>query len=480
MKKKKYNNGGELFKNLGAMATYVNPAIGTGLSLFGTMLDQTQTNTINTNVQQNKNPYGMFKNGGQFNGFKQFNTVSHNQGGQSINTDGVPSGKGVAEVEKKENMIKYHNLPDKQGQQYIFSDKNKTAQKLKAIVKKYNKNYKADTDPITKTAIEFEAKELEAKNEIINQQKQEFSNGGKYPNGGPFGNPKLAGTLLEMADAGRTPAPTSLPALNNPVFSNTVSFPLNNQFSTPENAPIDYTNATDQGNNQSFVPQNNPTNPVDGTKLLTALGYGIKVANTFGKTDKDRMIMPNYQLSDARMNSLNANLTQARQEATGVSNVASNINKNAASSFSQYRNREMNNLGNLQDKFAQIAASEQELRNNIAGNQGQYELNKAFANQRIQDDNQIRNLQNKARKQDMQSAFAGDLLAEADRIAANENLKNIANATTAETMSILKTMFPDFGVDEELATALQQYSRGEISEADFNKIKSEKTLIKFK
>lgn len=116
--------------------------------------------------------------------FKQYNAPMHQQGGQTIDANGNPTGdnsKAVAEIEGRENM-----LVDKSGRNpnYIFSDFLDTSDKAAKI----NKKMKGD-DEINRrgrrVAFSQLKRENEAKKKLVN-----FLSGGKYQTGGPFdGNP---------------------------------------------------------------------------------------------------------------------------------------------------------------------------------------------------------------------------------------------------------------------------------------------------
>lgn len=464
-------HGGSFMENIVPIASAINPMLGMGLELSQSKLNQ----PIDVNpVEQNTNQFG-FKYGGQMNGFKQFDAPSHAQGGQMINSEGVPSAVNPqAEIEKKENMMTYFNLPDKAGQKYIFSEENGTADKLKKAMKKYiSDNHKPDLNDITRNAIEFDAKEIEGENEKINEQKnvQEFKKGGEYTLGG---NP-----YFDVAKA----ANKSIEAMNTLNSGTTFTNPTGNRsdfsgVSTPD------TGASQAGLVDSNTEPYNPESQqmglpkVNSEDLLTALGYGMKTMETFRKPDIDKLIMPDYTSSDARFDKMSADLTQARQGVLGQSNRASELNRGAASSYSQFRNRELSNIGNTADALANVGQQEQQMRNNILGVQGQYELNKAMTDRNIEDDVQVRNLQNQAQSRNIKRQFAADLISQADTIAANKNMKNIANASLEESKMILNTMFPDFNVSDEDVKLIQQLSRGEITQEEFE-TKASKELIKY-
>lgn len=113
-----------------------------------------------------------YKDGGLVNtsseDFKQFNTESHEEGGQYIDKNKNPTNnpdKAVAEIEKKENSYK----------DYIFSDTllykgNKT---FANQADKINKKYKDREDVISKNSLDIELTDLMKKNEKVKTQIQQ-------------------------------------------------------------------------------------------------------------------------------------------------------------------------------------------------------------------------------------------------------------------------------------------------------------------
>ena len=135
--------------------------------------------------------------------FKQFNTESHEEGGQFIDKNKNPTNdqnKAVAEIEKKENSYK----------DYIFSDTllHKNEITFAKQADKINRKYKDREDVISKNSLDIELTELMKKNEkqrqLAEEQNQqllanvmrfggdikEFKNGGKVVDPIYTDNPK--------------------------------------------------------------------------------------------------------------------------------------------------------------------------------------------------------------------------------------------------------------------------------------------------
>lgn len=93
------------------------------------------------------------------NQFKQYDTVSHAEGGQNIDANNNPTSnpdKAKAEIEKKENSYK----------NYVFSDELGFAK----LAKKINKKYEGREDLISKKSLDLELTELMKKNEKAKQE----------------------------------------------------------------------------------------------------------------------------------------------------------------------------------------------------------------------------------------------------------------------------------------------------------------------
>lgn len=128
--------------------------------------------------QRNFVPGGtmQYKTGGSVRGHKQYNAPSHDQGGQTINENGVPVPNTGHEVQKKEAAYKYSRLKN---DTYIFPD-------TKALNKLLNKYKDANTNPQAKTALELEINKLEKQNEMKKAKtNKEYKKGGnvKYFDG---------------------------------------------------------------------------------------------------------------------------------------------------------------------------------------------------------------------------------------------------------------------------------------------------------
>lgn len=470
------------------------------------------------------------RQGGEVTGFKQYNAPSHEMGGATIGPEGnLTTTNPAAEIEGTENKYTYSRLPGKQGKTYIFSDANGTSTMVKDIVKQFKKGgYNPDLDGPTKNHMEHKISQVESLNEITNQVKDymQMRYGGKYQNGGPFDTSFLEDNRRELAAANkeyiaRNPLGNiniqSRPRANDPFITSDIASgitaPIQSrevQLGLPNDLPTDkpmrsmdpYDDASYDpdlsglgqgimnvasgiGSLSEGITSVDPNNvPIEGTnkigldEALRAGALAFNATQLFSSPENEQLVSPNYGAADEQMKRMSADLTQARQDALATSNLAGNLNRNAASSYSQFRGRQLANLGNLSDQLGRIGAQEQSLKNTIAGTRGQYEANKAvdLANRRYQ--NQINNAQNRAANRNMKRAVVSDFLAEADRLSTIKSNKAFAEATTKEALAILKNKYPDFQVNENMVTELQRLARGEITPEQLSEKSME--ILKFR
>jgi hypothetical protein len=458
------------------------------------------------NQEGNTDIYTMnqqMKDGGEVSGFKQYNAPSHEMGGQMVNKEGVPDTQNpVAEIEGTENSYKYSTLPDKVGTNYVFSDANQTSNMVKDIISKY-KNKNPDTDLTSKAAMEMEIKGVEDINETINAAKNAVSNmvqmryggktkyapGGSLSGGMPPQDP-LTGPMSGYENIQEVPTfkPLDFSLSDNPYNRIEMFRPIPELF-TRGNDQVESmsasTNTMPEMNlsnipspNVNVNPANTPNTDKSGIgldQILRTAGLVASGIDALQPAEEDRLITPDYSKSDERINAMNATLDQARQDVTGASNRASDLNRGASSSYSQFRARELSNIGNLQDQLGRIGMQEQQMRNQILGQQGQYEANKANVVRNIEQEQQVANLQNKARSQDIRRQFMADVVAEADRLSTAKDVRNITAAKIEEGKALLNMIAPDFDVNNDMVSNLIKVSKGQMRPEDL----SDQELIVF-
>lgn len=475
------------------------------------------------NQEGNTDIYTMnqqMKDGGEVSGFKQYNAPSHEMGGQMVNKEGVPDTQNpVAEIEGTENSYKYSTLPDKVGTNYVFSDANQTSNMVKDIISKY-KNKNPDTDLTSKAAMEMEIKGVENINETINAAKNAVSNMMQMRYGGV---PKAEGgiPLRSAQNSFSMPSfnvkdiltqnkmmlpPQQIPMGTDGVDGSYELYPMTDPYAystsnqknlggwkrvpSLETLPNTYDLVANKGAVSSVAPDpfkdipefSLDNKPEEGDKKKIGLDQILRTAGLVASgidalqpAEEDRLITPDYSKSDERINAMNATLDQARQDVTGASNRASDLNRGASSSYSQFRARELSNIGNLQDQLGRIGMQEQQMRNQILGQQGQYEANKANVVRNIEQEQQVANLQNKARSQDIRRQFMADVVAEADRLSTAKDVRNITAAKIEEGKALLNMIAPDFDVNNDMVSNLIKVSKGQMRPEDL----SDQELIVF-
>lgn len=398
--------------------------------------------------------------------FKQYKAKKHEHGGQLVNNLGVPDlNNPVAEIEGSENSYQFQNLSS---DNYVFSEENNTAALTKAIIKKYSKGKNADLDEPTKNALEMELTVAKKINELIKNSKQApnsqiMNTGGAID---PLVNPTPI-TSLQVQSLTQPVAPLPNPiSVEPPNKINLGEFASNNLGST-----------------------------------LSTVSQLANVSQLFNKPEVDTPIQPDYRQADAQQAKLSANLDQSRQDAVSSRNLVSNLNRNSSGSYSTYRSREAQNIGNLQDNLANIQLQERQLQNNIAQSRTGYETNKALTNAQLERQSREINDQNEAANRNIKRSVVSDVAAEGSRqqtiqnnqeyiqdVIANKkelteaqiaNNKALAQASVEETRLILNSLYPNFNIDEEFQDALRQLASGEISEQEFNIIKQKKQPLNF-
>jgi len=471
---------GETIEQVSPLANLAIPGLGTAISTIASLYSNEET----------PDPYPLKKQmrgGGSVKGYKQYNAPSHEQGGMLVNKEGVPSQTNpAAEIEGTESAYTYTMAPNN-GSPYVFSDVNGTSKLVKDIINKY-KDKNPDMDLPTKAAMEMEIKNVENINDAINKtvsnivEQRKLALGGDITPGlpNPYDITDNSQGQYEIHPLRPSYALDQLPRekMNIPKLDNPYDatkdqyefFPINPSIDTTK---LPQTNINGQNNN---ILDNTPGNQaveqrglnLDMGSILRTAGLVGSGIDAFQRPDKEEAIFPDYSKADERMNNMNADLTQARQDVLAATNRASELNRGAASSYSQYRTRELSSIGNLQDQLGRIGLREQQMRNQILGSQAQYETRKAENIAQIKDNLQVRNLQNKARVQDLRKQFMSDLVHEGDRLSTIKSNEAISQAKIKEGVKLLQMIAPDFGVNEDIVRNLIKVSKGQMNAQDLS------------
>lgn len=138
--------------------------------------------------------------------------------------------------------------------------------------------------------------------------------------------------------------------------------------------------------------------------MAPAIGQSIK--DLFNQPDERELNITDFNTARSRFNSMNADLTQSEQNALAATNSQVSSINNTTRSSSVRNALQANAYQGLRDTLGNIGAQEQGLRNQIAGQQGQFEANAAQTNRNEIEANQIANEQNRAASEDVRRQAA--------------------------------------------------------------------------
>lgn len=383
----------------------------------------------------NSNPFGnILKDGGVINnGFKQYNTGTHDSGMDlKVDANGNATNAPVASVQGKENMFKLGNVP------YVMSDtivNPETGNTFNKDAAKLNKSLPNATYNVEdKNTLKFGMDRLSKLNDIMKGMKEEFQLkcGGiikRYDNGGPFDfvprRVDINGREYNyITDAPQFDLPSVAPFDKLPQANPLPSRPSNfdtlpqadqfpeimsrSQVRTPDisglQSAMETTPSTDvnsfSGETGLSLTENNQSiqrEPFNGIAIgLKGLGLAKSVADALEKPEVEQTILPDYTQADRYMKEANIDYTQARQNAVGASNIARNVNRSASGNFSQYQNREMARTANLIDSLSTIDQNENNARSSLNINRSQYEQSKAVDRSNREVQNRVNNQMNAA------------------------------------------------------------------------------------
>lgn len=416
-------------------------------------------------------------------GFVQYDAPSHDNGGQVVDSQGYPTvNNAVAEIQNKENS--FNN--------YVFSDvleNPKTGRTFNVDMSKLMKKYKnADTDLISKRSLDIEADTLAKTNDTVKAMVEQMTvpEAPMMPNGGPLDYltmspiqpivPGLTGytqdenlNLPHIQDPFETMAGrpienpfdpyTTAPQINTPVKSTTIPVDPLQRFSNASDAP-----PIDNTDTQAGEPKQRSTNFNTLAAVSKGLGLANSVFNALKPAEKEQARIPDYNPADQAFDRASIDYTQARQDATGASNILANINRSTSSGFSQYRNREAGRIASLMDRVSNIGMTERNANSQLDISRGQYRADKAVDIANRQREVDVANLQNEAVKQQ----FSDNLFSEISQIGSSlnqyQNFKDelanrtdIATMNTNEFVALAKAKGLDFnyGEAEEFLNAIK-------------------------
>lgn len=532
MKKKKYNNGGELLQQLLPLAASFIPGGQIAAPLIGGVMNQLMqpeklTPPVTQQVNYSTNPYGKLAFGGPIDplnmmarettfvkpnpfivpvspdvalgipqmpapnflnapmwndgtvpnkskskdrfrekanggnlindGFRQFDTGSHASGNDlTVDQFGNPTNNGVAEVQNQENM--YNN--------FVLSDtltNPKTGNKFSTDAKNINKKYeKARLYDDSKNALDFEMNMLQA----LNQSKINKMESRQMAQGGPLDTPKSN----SIYDMGYTVDPNTERFMTIP---NDGDF-MNLTLSPDPQLPMIDTNYGTSINNLNPVNQNQNilakpitqvipgnTNSMNG---LDAIGLGLKgvalagsISDAFKPAEVENLQLPDYSQADRYMREATVDYSQSRQDAVGVSNIASNNIRSMSSNPSQYLSRQSARLGQLQDVLSRIGEQQTNANSQLNLQKSGYEQNKAVDSANRRYTNQQNNQMNSAAS----NLFDRNLSAELSQIGSTfnqisnsqrfiANQADLSKFNNAQMMLFLNNKYPNVQVTPDM------------------------------
>ena len=498
MKKlKKYSNGGAILQSVAPLANLI-PGVGQIisplLSVAGGLMSQDVKPPVQTvKTSYTNNPYQM-RQGGTVSGFKQYDTESHENGGQPINAEGNVDFKNpTAEIESTETNYKYSKLPNKYGKTYVFSDKNGTSEMTRDIMKKY-KNKNVDGDFLARTAMELEFNKVENLNELIKAKEEQTQENQQMASGGNISTRRLEGqhqdntnvfdkvlkasqdNLEQLADGDLLGTPITLgthvgennyfnpnqtPWINNPVTDSLeqISKPVVSQNSGLPQIPNARTAPNYlEGIKAALGSLNVPSPNINNGNISNAITTGLAAFDvTRALTEKPDSVNPrmtDYNKSDEKMYSTNTDLTGMKNAAQNATNQAVSQVNDGSLSQSQRQSRLQGVYSNLGNTFSNIALQEQQQRNQLLTQQSQYEMSKAQDNSNHLIASDEKYAMNKAVTNQLKdvarqtlNSFAKD---QSEKQFAKDQLNNAltqARLKTADGFALLNKMVSNFGMD---------------------------------
>lgn len=440
--------------------------------------------------QYQENSRQVFKKGGSIRGHNKYNAPTHEQGGQLVNDQGIPDPKGTNEIEGTESKYTYTRL---NRDPYIFTPED--SQKVSKLAKKY-KN--ANTSDLEKNALELSIQRIENKNEM--KKKKQSSNifrmGGKikkYNDGGGLNayeqlqralstNPNVRGysTPSQAPVDQLIGAGVRVPKVERGPGSYGVTNPIQSNFKAEYNRPLPKVNINIPGGDTSTTPTgsqstSNPLKTLDTLRNLTLAGSSLGMLK---RAEREDPIMTDYSQARGELNKLDSNLDPMREQLAQSSNQMRNVNRNSASSYNSFSNREAQRVANLQQSLSNVTLQERQLANGIAGQRAQFESGVARDNSQTLRQNRINNQTNAATARTYKQGLGNNIDKELDRKSTILNNRNFADATIKEQNALASSLFSNFEANSNDRNILLKIARGESLTAEEENRKLE--LVKYK
>lgn len=425
------------------IALIAGTAVGLGKTLYTQFTNQ-NTYEARSPLQMGTGFKGFAKKGANINkSFNQYNSKSHDKGGQTINQKGnIATTNPVLEIEKKENSYDFTNNKmkgtiDNNKGLVVFSDTLRNKGETYATkAAKINKKYKnADLNTIDKNGLTAELGRLADKNlrdkklEELKTQKEEV---GKAPLGansnpnwlnfGSFMENQAKGAFLPTSGIiAPVPLPSNIKSLTD--TTKTISLPA-------ESKGMSFNNKVALG--------------------LKGLGLANSFVNALSDYKRDPLFRTDFSKADEKMNQIDANLQQVKTNLDASLNANLKNKNNITQSASQRNAFEQAIYSNYNNNLVDVGLKEKELKNNINAQLASYEVQKAGDLNSALREQYTNTLQNKANRDYSRELFFNNISkvgTTLNNLEYNKDLANNKNQLAKEAANkILRNQITAMGI----------------------------------
>ena len=425
------------------IALIAGAAVGLGKTLYTQFTNQ-NTYEARSPLQMGTGFKGFAKKGANINkSFNQYNSKSHDKGGQTINQKGnIATTNPVLEIEKKENSYDFTNNKmkgtiDNNKGLVVFSDTLRNKGETYATkAAKINKKYKnADLNTIDKNGLTAELGRLADKNlrdkklEELKTQKEEVgkaifgaNSNPNWLNFGSFMENQAKGAFLPTSGIiAPVPLPSNIKSLTD--TTKTISLPA-------ESKGMSFNNKVALG--------------------LKGLGLANSFVNALSDYKRDPLFRTDFSKADEKMNQIDANLQQVKTNLDASLNANLKNKNNITQSASQRNAFEQAIYSNYNNNLVDVGLKEKELKNNINAQLASYEVQKAGDLNSALREQYTNTLQNKANRDYSRELFFNNISkvgTTLNNLEYNKDLANNKNQLAKEAASnILKNQITALGI----------------------------------
>lgn len=419
----------------------IQTAVGLGKTLYTQFTNQ-NTYEARSPLQMGTGFKGFAKKGANINkSFNQYNSKSHDKGGQTINQKGnIATTNPVLEIEKKENSYDFTNNKmkgtiDNNKGLVVFSDTLRNKGETYATkAAKINKKYKnADLNTIDKNGLTAELGRLADKNlrdkklEELKTQKEEVgkailgaNSNPNWLNFGRFMENQAKGAFLPSV-----PLPSNIKSLTDitKYDEETISLPT-------ESKGMSFNNKVALG--------------------LKGLGLANSFVNALSDYKRDPLFRTDFSKADEKMNQIDANLQQVKTNLDASLNANLKNKNNITQSASQRNAFEQAIYSNYNNNLVDVGLKEKELKNNINAQLASYEVQKAGDLNSALREQYTNTLQNKANRDYSRELFFNNISkvgTTLNNLEYNKDLANNKNQLAKEAANkILRNQITAMGI----------------------------------